>query len=199
MKIFDFNFATKNQIQIIKTGLDHISSNIWTELGKEPFNLYIKIRKPVIHIFLVRHEDVKFLKDIKTELGKFIEHSGIYFGFILEKEKEKEFHISLEGAEFLWMDVAPRRELNIKKITVMEAAAKSFLYGNSINPSSFLKSPEVLNRKDLVFVFDPLSRFLGIGYIFKKYLPKKTRKTIEPPAIELRNLIDYGYYIRRGA
>ena len=195
MKIFDFNFATKTQIQIIKTGLDHISANIWNELGKEPFNIYIKIRKPVIHIFLVRHEDVKFLKDIKTELGKFIEHSGIYFGFI----KEEEFKISLEGSEFLWMDVAPRRELNLKKITVTEAAAKGFLYGNNIQPNSFLKSPEILNRKDLVFVFDPLSRFLGIGYIFKKYAPKKTRKTIEPPAIELRNLIDYGYYIRRGA
>jgi ribosome biogenesis protein Nip4 len=157
----------------------------------------------VIHIFLVRHVDVKFLKDIKTELGKFIEHSGIYFGFILEKEKEKvkvkEFHISLEGAEFLWMDVAQRKELNIKKITVTEAASKSFLYGNNISPASFLKSPEVLNRKDLVFVLDPLSRFLGIGYIFKKYLPKRTRKTIEPPTMELRNLIDYGYYIRRGA
>lgn len=195
MKIFDFNFATKIQIQIIKTGLDHISSTIWNELGKEPFNLYIKIRKPVIHIFLVRHEDVKFLKDIKTELGKFIEHSGIYFGFI----KDEEFKISLEGSEFLLTDLAPRKELNIKKITVMESAAKSFLYGNHIQPSSFLKSPEILNRKDLVFVFDPLSIFLGIGYIFKKYLPKKTRRTVEPPTIELRNLIDYGYYIRRGA
>lgn len=195
MKIFDFNFATKIQIQIIKTGLDHISSTIWNILGKEPFNLYIKIRKPVIHIFLVRHEDVKFLKDIKTELGQFIEHSGIYFGFI----KDEEFKISLEGSEFLLTDLAPRRELNIKKITVMESAAKSFLYGNHIQPNSFLKSPEILNRKDLVFVFDPLSIFLGIGYIFKKYIPKKTRSTSEPPTIELRNLIDYGYYIRRGA
>ena len=164
MKIFDFNFATKTQIQIIKTGLDHISANIWDELGKEPFNIYIKVKKPVIHIFLVRHEDVKFLKDIKTELGKFIEHSGIYFGFI----KEEEFKISLEACEFLWTDVAPRRELNLKKITVTEAAAKGFLYGNNIQPNAFLKSPEILNRKDLVFVFDPLSRFLGIGYIFKK-------------------------------
>jgi len=198
MKRFDLNIATKNQLAIVKTGLDHASSEIWNELGKEPYNFYSKLGKPFTNIYLIRHEDVKFIKKIKEDLGKFIEHTGIYFGFI----KKGEFMLALEGAEHIILDVDSKRDLKLKKIMLNDMATKSFLYGNSVKPESFLKKPGVLNKKDLVFVFDNMNSFLGIGFIFKWGNPSKSVavkvEVTSPLNLELRNLIDYGYYIRRG-
>jgi ribosome biogenesis protein Nip4 len=198
MKRFNLNIATKNQMAIIKTGLDHASSDIWSELGKISYNFYSKPGKPHTNIFLVRHEDVRFIKGLKESIGKFIEHTGIFFGFI----KKGEFMLGLEGAEFLIFDVDSKNNLNLKKVILDDSATKSFLYGNHVKPESFLQKPKILNKKDLVFVFDSRNSFLGIGFIFKWGKTSKSGAVdvefAQDVNIELRNLIDYGYYIRRG-
>ncbi|MCP4761282.1 MAG: hypothetical protein GY870_05840 [archaeon] len=180
MPKFELKSATKKQLEIIKTGLDHISSVTWEELGKHPYNIYTKPGKPTT-VFLVRHQDAKFLNNIKDKRA--IEHSGIFFGYI----KKGDFQLSLEGAEFLILEVNNRVDIKLKKITLNEAGAKSFLYGNSLKPFFFAKSPELLNKKDLIFVNNPNEVFIGIGFIFKR-----------DENVELRNLVDYGYYLRRG-
>lgn len=183
---FDFTVASKIQLETIKQGLDHVSGDIWKELGREPFNIFVKKGKPTM-VFLVRHEDISLIKKIENK--KIIEHSGIYLGFI----KEKEFFLGLEGAEFLFLNLNNKYNLNLKTITITEQAAESFLYGNNIRPEEFTRSPKILNRKDVIFVLNPSSIFLGIGYIFKYRVTE-----YDEERIELRNLVDYGYYIRRG-
>lgn len=183
---FDFTVASKIQLETIKQGLDHVSGDIWKELGREPFNIFVKKGKPTL-VFLVRHEDISFIKKIENK--KIIEHSGIYFGFI----KEKEFFLGLEGAEFLYLNMNSKYNLNLKTISVTEQAVQSFLYGNNIRPEEFIRAPKILNRKDVIFVLGQSSVFLGIGYIFKFKI-----SDYEEERLELRNLVDYGYYIRRG-
>jgi ribosome biogenesis protein Nip4 len=224
----EFGLASRNVLDIIKTGLDHISPSVYDELGKEQYNIYI-IPGKLAQIFLVRHEDSRFISDIKDR--SLILHSGIYFGYL----QENEFYLGLEGGEFIITQMKPKSDLKLKEIMVNEQSAKSFLYGNSLRPDAFVRSPKILNRKDLIFVKDPQNRFIGIGYIFKKikYLEDQTdrsekteiinkgsmiierarnsdrdgkfkgKKSSRPrqdiiEEIELRNLVDYGYYIRRG-
>ncbi|MHA1728138.1 MAG: hypothetical protein ACTSWY_05350 [Promethearchaeota archaeon] len=198
MKKFPLNIATKKQLEIIKNGLDHVSGTVWSELGKESYNLYSKTGKPATQIFLVRHEDIKLFKILLKEIGTSIEHSGIFFGFF----HNREFRLSLEGGEFLFLELNKRRKMDLKTITITEKASKSFLYGNSLTPGDFIKKSDFLNKKDVVFVLNPNRMFIGIGYIFKKPIKEKMSKQKKfnknIAEIELRNLTDYGYYIRRG-
>ncbi|MBD3352578.1 MAG: hypothetical protein GF364_13905 [Candidatus Lokiarchaeota archaeon] len=175
------------QSDYIKTGLDHISSDLWNIFQREPYNLYYT-RNKTEDIFLVHHERVSVIKHINPK-GK-IEHTGIYFGFI----RNNEFYLGLEGAEFIYFDLKLNKEKNfqLKKIVVNRAAEKSFLYGNTLHHSDFVNSPQQLNRKDVIFVLNTRNQLIGIGYIYKPY------KSVPGAKLELRNLVDYGYYIRRG-
>lgn len=175
-----FHLATKKQLQHIKDGLHRISSQIWTCLGEESGNLYIRYDQ-YVEIFLVpkqleRH--LRLIRDLKS-----IQHTGIYFGFL----KGTEFQLSLEGAEYIFNTFFKTNKLRLKTVTTTIDGAKSFLYGNTLQTTDLSPSPESLNRKDVFFVLNPKSQFIGIGYVYKR-----DNRT------ELRNLVDYGYYIRRG-
>ena len=175
-----FHLATKKQIQHIKTGLHRISPQIWECLGEESLNIYIRYNKNV-EIYLVSQlleRKIRLIKDYK-----YLQHTGIYFGFL----KETEFLLSLEGAEYIRNEFQKKKRTKLRTITVSEEGAKSFLYGNTLQPTDFILSPKTLNRKDVIFVLNQNSEFIGIGYIFKR-----------DDRLELRNLVDYGYYIRRG-
>ncbi|MHA1341563.1 MAG: hypothetical protein ACTSRZ_16420 [Promethearchaeota archaeon] len=103
--------------------------------------------------------------------------------------------------------------LNLKKLVVSEQAAKSFMYGNNLQMKDVVKKiPKKiqLNRKDIVFILDSNYNLLGIGLIFKKIVDKKKSDELIHMKYEARaelkknikiiiqNLVDYGYYIRRG-
>ncbi|MBN2156943.1 MAG: hypothetical protein JW776_12945 [Candidatus Lokiarchaeota archaeon] len=176
----EFHLATKNQLQHIKDGLNKISPQIWSCLGDESINIYVRYNK-FAEIYLVptqMERKLRLIRDLKC-----IKHTGLYFGFL----KGIEFLLSLEGAEFILNTCKKKKNIPIAVITVSEDASKSFLYGNSLKPEQFIHSPNSLNRKDVFFVFNPHNRFIGIGYIYKRQ-----------DQTELRNLVDYGYYIRRG-
>ena len=175
-----FHLATKKQIQHIKDGLHRISSKIWECLGEEPMNLYIRYDQ-YVEVFLVPkslERNLRFIRDLKL-----IQHTGIYFGFL----KETDFLLSLEGAEFIYNTFYKTNALRLKTITLTSKGAQSFLYGNKIRPYDFAQAPKTLNRKDVIFVLDPKEQWIGIGFIYKR-----------DDFLELRNLVDFGYYIRRG-
>jgi ribosome biogenesis protein Nip4 len=175
-----FHLATKKQLQHIRDGLSQISSQIWSALAEESVNIYIRYEKNA-EIYLVPNQLERYLHLIKD--SKTIQHTGIYFGFF----KRTEFLLSLEGAEYLYSEFFEKNLIKLKTITVTEEAAKSFLYGNMLKPEDFMQSPKNLNRKDVIFVLNHLHQLIGIGYIYKRN-----------DRVELRNLVDYGYYIRRG-
>jgi len=214
---FPLTIASKVYIDTIKKGLDHISNKIWESFHNIPYNIYIKKGKPTL-IFLVSHDFNKILNKISEK--HLIEHIGIYFGFIFKGE----FYLSLEGAEFIYYDLKKYlinksksvnledsdifwKVLGLKRLIVSESASKSFMYGNNLKMEDIIKMiPEKLtfNRKDVVFILDSDMNFLGIGLIFKKISDKKkaegSKSQIESKdaQIFIQNLVDYGYYIRRG-
>jgi ribosome biogenesis protein Nip4 len=175
-----FHLATKKQLQHIKDGLHRISPHIWDCLGEETLNIYIRYDQ-YVEVFLVpKHleRNLRFIRNLKL-----LQHTGIYFGFL----KGPDFLLSLEGAEFIFQTFYKSKRLKLKTITATTDGAKSFLYGNVLKLSEFAQAPQSLNRKDVIFVLNPKEQFIGIGYIFKR-----------DDRTELRNLVDYGYYIRRG-
>lgn len=196
-----FEFVTPNHInkQFIKTGLDHVSGKAWLRLQREPYNFYLKFRKRAndAHVFFVPHENVNFISSV--EKSSDIAHAGTYFGFI----EKKEFFLSLEGAEFI-KDIEERENnMDLKFIKISSQGARSFLYGNDIPLRYVIKKPQELNRKQIVFIVDESDRFLGIAYIFIPYespseRQKRGTRRYTAPKMQIRNLIDYGYYIRRG-
>ncbi len=175
-----FHLATKKQLQHIQDGINQISSQIWTHLTEESLNIYIRYDN-YAEIFLVPRRLERYLKLIRDY--KILQHTGIYFGFL----KGKEFLLSLEGAEYLFNQYHAKNLFKLKTIKVTEEGSKSFLYGNNLKPEDFKESPKSLNRKDVIFMLNSDGYFIGIGYIYKR-----------DERLELRNLIDYGYYIRRG-
>ena len=177
-----FHLATKKQLQHIRDGLNRISSQIWAILGEESFNLYIRYNQNA-DVFLVPAHMERYLRAVQDY--KTLHHTGLFFGF-LQKEKN-EFLLSLEGAEFLFHTFYKQERIKLTTITVKNEAASSFLYGNMLNPTDFLQSPKSLARKEVIFVLNPIKQLIGIGYIYKR-----------EDRVELRNLVDYGYYIRRG-
>jgi len=175
-----FHLATKKQIHHIKDGLHRISSKIWECLGEEPMNIFIRYDQ-YVEVFLVPkrlERNLRFIHDLKL-----IQHTGIYFGFL----KVTDFQLSLEGAEYIFNTFFKTNQLYLKTITVTTDGAKSFLYGNILQTTEFAQAPKSLNRKDVIFVLNSKTQLLGIGYIYKRDF-----------RTELRNLVDYGYYIRRG-
>ncbi len=175
-----FHLATKKQIQHIKAGVHQISPQIWECLGEESLNIYVRYDQ-FVEIYLVSQLLERKLRLIKDY--RLLEHTGIYFGFL----KVTDFLLSLEGAEYIRNEFQKKKRVKLRTITVSEEGTKSFLYGNTLQPGDFILSPKTLNRKDVIFVLNQHSEFIGIGYIFKR-----------EDKFELRNLVDYGYYIRRG-
>jgi ribosome biogenesis protein Nip4 len=177
-----FHLATKNQLQKIRDGLNHISPQIWSSIGEEPLNIYVRYTQNA-DVYLVPSHMERQLKIIQNY--NMLHHTGIYIGF-LHKQKN-EFLLSLEGAEFLFYSFFKKNLIKLKTIIVTDEAANSFLYGNTLKTTDFTQAPKILNRKDVIFVLNPHKEFIGIGYIYKR-----------EDRTELRNLVDYGYYIRRG-
>jgi len=175
-----FHLATKKQLQQIKDSLQKISSHIWECLGTESINLYARYDQ-YVEIFIVPtnlERQLRLIRDTET-----LQHTGLYFGFV----KGTEFQLSLEGAEYLFTTFFKQNRIKLKTITLTNEGAQSFLYGNTLKPTNFAQAPTSLNRKDVIFVLNPKSQFLGIGFIYTR-----------DERLELRNLVDYGYYIRRG-
>lgn len=177
-----FHLATKKQLQLIRNGLNRISSQIWETLAEESMNIYVRYHQNA-EIFLVPPHVERYLKAIHDYT--ILYHTGLYFGFL--QKKTNEFLLSLEGADFIYNKFFKQNRIKLVTITVSDEGADAFLYGNTLQPKDFIQAPNTLDRKEVIFVLNPKKQFIGIGYIYKR-----ENKT------ELRNLVDYGYYIRRG-
>ena len=118
-----FHLATKKQLQHIRDGLNHISSQIWVSLGEEPLNIYIRYSQNADVYLVPSHMEgqLKVIQDYTI-----LHHTGIFLGFI--PKQKAEFLLSLEGAEFLYYSFFKKNIIKLITIMVTDEAASSFLY-----------------------------------------------------------------------
>lgn len=174
-----FRKATKKEIVKIEKAL-----NEWA--GK---NIYKKITSGRIvvvgegrikEVFLVPVEVCNILD--KTKKVRMPYYLGLFFG-----EINGEFKISLEG---LWLISKYSRE---RGVVVSEKGEQLFLYGRDILEESIIKVGSLVQIGSKVIVFNKFYEPLGLGMIIKF-----SDKLTEQPKTIIKNILDRGWYLRKG-
>ncbi len=185
-----FRLINKIEKSMINNSLLKFSSEVLSYFKKKDYRFYIfindeqtKTKFPLI--YLISYENSHLLEEkLKNEN---ITTAGIYFGFI----KKGIFHLSLEGAEFLWnQQILP----NSNKITINEEGEKSVLYGNDVLKNVITVIPPDLKINKFLAVFNQKNEIIAIA-----------RATIDSSAFQnlklnqkvAQNLVDKGYYLRK--
>ena len=183
-------FRKINEIEekIIITSLTKISSDFQQIINNFKKILYFSTesltsRSIFPNIFLISKDQYPLLQSLKSDR---IISAGLYFGFI----KKGNFHISLEGAEFLFKNNILS---DLKKLYVNDKGEKSILYGNNILKNMIIKFPISLRKKDLLLVINKYEEVLALVRSKFDYQDIQEVKLKDIIAI---NLIDKGIYLR---
>ena len=185
------NFREINKIEreIIFQSLSKISTNIFQFLIRSKNKLYIslkdsKSRTNFPNIYL---SSIYFEKEIDiVKSKKEICSVGIYFGFI----KKGNFHLSLEGAEFLNKQGIL---FDVKCLYVNKKGEKSILYGNNILKNMVIKTPSNLQKDDFLLIFNDLNEILAIA---QSKIESNIIQNLKPKDIVALNMSDKGTYLR---
>jgi ribosome biogenesis protein Nip4 len=111
-------------------------------------------------------------------------------GLGLGEFQGKDFLVSLSGGSFL----SP----NSKKIAIVNSKAEqAFLFKNPILEGSVMEINRELNLGDKIFVLNKNSLFLGIGQLVKE-LKEWQKGKVKEKRIIIKNLMDLGWYLRKG-
>ena len=183
-------FRKINEIEekIIITSLTKISSDFQQFIKDIKRFLYISTesltsRSKFPKIFLISKDQYTLLQSLKINR---IISAGLYFGFI----KKGHFHLSLEGAEFLFKNNILS---DLKKLYVNDKGEKSILYGNNILKNMIIKFPISLRKKDLLLVINKYEEVLAL---VRSKFDYQDIQEVKPKDIIAINLIDKGIYLR---
>lgn len=174
-----FRKATMEEVSKIRETLRE-----WT--GRDVYR-EITSRKVVIvgegkinEIFLVPIEVYDILN--RTKNIRMPYYLGLFFG-----EIDGEFKISLEG---LWLISRYSKE---KGIIVSEKGEQLFLYGRDVLEESIIEVGSSVRAGKKVIVFNKFYEPLGLGVMVKRS-DKRTGK----PKVIIKNILDRGWYLRKG-
>ncbi|TKJ21792.1 MAG: hypothetical protein CEE43_08870 [Promethearchaeota archaeon Loki_b32] len=183
-------FRRINEIEekIIITSLTKISSDFQQIINNFKKFLYFSTesltsRSIFPNIFLISKDQYTLLQSLKSDR---IISAGLYFGFI----KKGNFHISLEGAEFLYKN---NKLSSFRRIYVNDKGEKSILYGNNILKNMIIKFPISLRKKDLLLVINKYEEVLAL---IRSKFDYQDIQEVKPKDIIAINLIDKGIYLR---
>ena len=185
-----FRLINKIEKSIINNSILKLSSEVLPYIEKKEFKIYIFVNDERAEskfplIYLVSYEISNLLEErLKNEN---IHTAGIYFGFI----KKGIFHLSLEGAEFLYYhQILP----NGNKITISEKGEKSILYGNDIQKSVITMIPPELKENTLLAVFNQKNEIIAIA---RATIDTSSFQNLKLNQKVAQNLVDRGYYLRK--
>ncbi|MFW9894493.1 MAG: hypothetical protein ACFFD7_01655 [Candidatus Thorarchaeota archaeon] len=131
------------------------------------------------------NDQKRILHSIKSKDAIF--SVGLYFGFI----KKNNFHLSLEGAEFL---SKKDKTSNFKELILNEKGEKSILYGNDILLENVVKFSKDPKEDDFLLVKNVHDEIIACAKMLKN---NKDLNNLNPRTKIALNLIDRGYYLRR--
>lgn len=129
--------------------------------------------------YLVSNQIFKTYKKLKEISNPYC--VGIYFGRI----KNGQFAISLRGIQII-------NEFTNKKIQLNEIGELKFIYGKNINDKYIQKIYSDFKIEDLIIIVNYLGETLGLG---KAITPVKQNSNKN---IMIKNMLDLGWYLRKG-
>lgn len=145
-------------------------------------NFFIAGEGNWVEIFITNNETNSLL-----EINEQIKPYSV--GLALGEIKGEEFHLSLGGA----YEIAKH---STKKIIINSDAEQLFLYQRNVLCKSIIFCNENYYEKERLLVMNDKGDCLGIGRLLlpAKELMKKENANVEA----LQNLIDLGWYLRKG-
>ena len=190
MKDFE-NFRQINHFEkeIISNSLLGLSSSLLPFFEKNEGFFYISINKQASQnrypqIYLVSEELKGHLKNLISYVN--ICSAGLSFGFI----KRGRFFISLEGAEFLYIQGLFPKFL---RVYVNERGEKSVLYGNNILKKMLIMKAFDFKKKDLLLILNKSNEIIAIG---QSQVEGEQIHNLKPLDLIAVNLNDKGTYLR---
>ncbi|MFX1565765.1 MAG: NIP7 N-terminal domain-related protein [Promethearchaeota archaeon] len=130
-----------------------------------------------------RRHEVFLITDLLWELFHNVKPQHPYFiGLFLGELKGHEFQPSLHILQRLADEVKPA-----VKAILTPSGEQQFLYGHSVEAQEFASEPHQQEETNTVIVVNTAGD--GLGYGIVKKTPKRTL---------LKNLLDLGWYLRRG-
>ncbi|HUT82235.1 MAG TPA: PUA domain-containing protein [Candidatus Bathyarchaeia archaeon] len=110
-------------------------------------------------------------------------------GLGLGEIKDEEFHLSLGGA----FEIA---KLSKKKVIINSEAEQLFLYQRNVLSKSIIFCDETFYEKERIFVMNEKGDCLGIGKLLLSAKELRLEENANKEA--LQNLMDLGWYLRKG-
>ncbi len=127
--------------------------------------------------------------EVIESLSKYSQITPYSTGLGIGEIKEGKFLLSLSGGSFI-------SKYTNKKVVVNKEAEQLFLYKRNILGKSIHKIHESIEEKDKFLVFSKNNDYLGIGQLLvdKSLLTKLefSEKNV------IKNIIDLGWYLRKG-
>ncbi|MFX1524106.1 MAG: hypothetical protein ACFFCC_11415, partial [Promethearchaeota archaeon] len=144
----NFRIVNSFESEIIRSSISTISSNLWQDLKEFRYFLFISFQQKNLknkfpEIFLLTNDQKDILHSINPQDDVF--SMGLYFGFI----KNKNFYLSLEGAEFL---SKIDRTSYFEELILNEKGEKSIIYGNDILLENVVKFSRDPKKDDFLLV-----------------------------------------------
>lgn len=214
--IQDTKFASLNStnIKIIKEYFETIAPNLFDLLAKSNKYVLYQFEGMSHDIFLVPTSMSQIVKKLAKNMP--IMHAGIHLGYMRRKRTHtgfvRAFFLSYEGGNFIYNFISkdhPEIMENIQKIQLNFKGEKAFLYGTNIEFENVISNTAKLMKKKLIFVFNKNDNYIGMALLIVKQAGKskpteprvkktKTRSRSQNFTVSLLNLIDAGYYLRKG-
>ena len=110
-------------------------------------------------------------------------------GLGLGEIKNEEFLLSLSGGQFIF-------DYSDKKVTINPEAEQLFLYKRDIHCKSIITIKNEFSPEDKVLITNSNDDYLGLGKIILPISEIRNPKNIDVVAI--KNIIDLGWYLRKG-
>ena len=190
MKDFEnFRHINHHEKEIISNSILRLSSSLLPFFENNERFFYISINKQTSRnrfpqIYLVSEEFKRFLKNLISYDN--ICSAGLYFGFI----KRGKFFISIEGAEFLYLQELFPKSL---RVYVNERGEKSVLYGNNILKKMLIMKAFDFKKKDLLLILNKSNEIIAIG---QSQVEGEQIHNLKPLDLIAVNLNDKGTYLR---
>ena len=209
-------FVTLNStnIKMIKDYFRTIAPNLYDLFAQSNNYVLYQFEGRERDIFLVPTSMSKMVKKLSKDLP--LMHAGIHLGYVRPKRTHsgyvRAFFLSYEGGRFIYEFIINNHPELLKDIQTIQLNAKgerSFLYGKEIIFEDVISNTSKLIKKKIIFVLNQKINYIGIALLLVKQAGKK--KPEEPGqkkwdvhsrsqnfTVSLMNLIDAGYYLRKG-
>lgn len=206
--------CNSTNIQIIRDYFETITPTLYNKLANSGKYQLFQYEGNSNEIFLVPIEISQLVKKFTKKIPIF--HAGIHLGYMRRKRThtgfERAFYLSYEGGEFIYSIIQSslkKLKSEIQTITLDVKGEKSFLYGQNIDFESVISDTSKLSKKRVIFVLNNQKRYIGLSLLLVKQAGAVNSEAKDSKfqaeysrspnfTLALINLIDAGYFLRKG-